>query len=96
MIQTDRSSRPSPIGSLYGTSNPYILTPANQGKRGETGAIVIKKSVVAVVVGLMLVPFGATVASASDVVDTNAKEKVECLFRVYIQEGGESGLDCLT
>jgi hypothetical protein len=26
---------------------------------------------------------------------TNAKEKVECLFRVYIQEG-ESGLECLT
>ena len=32
----------------------------------------------------------------SDIVDTNVKEKVECLFRVYINEGGESGLDCLT
>ena len=67
------------------------MAPANQGTRGETGAIVIKRSVVAVVVGLMLVPFVGSAASA----ETNTKEKVECLFRVYIQEG-DGGLDCLT
>jgi hypothetical protein len=33
---------------------------------------------------------------SSDIVDTGIVEKVECFFRVYIQEGGESGLDCLT
>jgi len=27
---------------------------------------------------------------------TGTKEKVECMFRVYIQEGGDSGLDCLS
>ena len=36
------------------------------------------------------------IASANDLVDTNATDKVECLFRVYIQEGGEQGLECLT
>ena len=33
---------------------------------------------------------------SSDIVDTGVVEKVECFFRVYITEGGESGLDCLT
>ena len=35
-------------------------------------------------------------SAQSDIVDTNLKEKIECMFRVYIQEGGEQGLDCLT
>ena len=33
---------------------------------------------------------------SNDIADTGIVEKVECMFRVYIQEGGESGLDCLT
>lgn len=47
---------------------------------------------------LMMVPFMAPVASAQDpsgLVDSGIVEKVECLFRVYVNEGGESGLDCL-
>jgi hypothetical protein len=35
------------------------------------------------------------VASAGEAAETNVKERVECLFRVYISEGGEQGLDCL-
>jgi hypothetical protein len=35
-------------------------------------------------------------SAKSDAVDTGIVQKVECMFRVYIQEGGESGLDCLT
>jgi hypothetical protein len=35
-------------------------------------------------------------ASATDIVDSDLKQKVQCMFRQYIQEGGESGLDCLT
>ena len=59
----------------------------------------IKRSLAALVMALMMVPFTGSVASAADpdsLVDTNIKERVECLFRVYIQEGGESGADCLT
>lgn len=35
-------------------------------------------------------------AAANELTDTNLTEKVECMFRVYISEGGESGLECLT
>lgn len=34
-------------------------------------------------------------ASATDPVQSNVVERVECMFRVYVTEGGESGLDCL-
>ncbi|HYI46624.1 MAG TPA: hypothetical protein VE174_14295 [Actinomycetota bacterium] len=49
----------------------------------------IKRSVAAVVLAMMMVGLTGGAASASD-----AKEKVECLFRVYIQEG-DGGLECL-
>lgn len=48
---------------------------------------------------LLLVPAMVTTmagpASATDPVDSNVVERVECMFRVYVTEGGESGLDCL-
>ena len=37
-----------------------------------------------------------TQTTRSEAVESNITDKVECMFRVYIQEGGESGLDCLT
>ena len=40
--------------------------------------------------------FTQTTGSPGGNADTNVKEKVQCMFRQYIQEGGESGLDCLT
>ena len=56
----------------------------------------IKRSIAAVVTALVIVPFMGTAAFAADPVDASgATDKVACLFRVYIQEGGESGLDCL-
>lgn len=55
----------------------------------------IKRTLAVVLAALTIVPFMGAVASASDLVDSTATEKVECLFRVYINEGGESGLDCL-
>jgi len=51
----------------------------------------IKKTFAAFLVALFIVPFMGSAALAS-----TATDKVECLFRVYIQEGGEQGLDCLT
>jgi hypothetical protein len=39
--------------------------------------------------------FLQTTGRSNDLADTGVTEKVECMFRVYIQEGGESGLDCL-
>ncbi|HJR45666.1 MAG TPA: hypothetical protein VJ927_08690 [Actinomycetota bacterium] len=59
----------------------------------------IKRSMAAVALAVTMVPFVGSVALAADptgAADTNIKERVECMFRVYIQEGGESGLDCLT
>jgi hypothetical protein len=56
----------------------------------------IKRSIAALSLALMMVPVMASAASAADPVDTGIVERVECLFRVYINEGGESGLDCLT
>jgi hypothetical protein len=58
----------------------------------------IKRSVAALSLALVMVPFIGSAASAQDpgVVDSGVVEKVECLFRVYVNEGGESGLDCLS
>jgi hypothetical protein len=50
----------------------------------------LKRSIAAILMALTMVPFLGGAASASDV-----KQKVQCMFRQYIQEGGESGLDCL-
>ena len=52
-----------------------------------------KRAMVGVVVAAVscLGLFGSPAGAAQ----TNAKEKVECLFRVYIQEG-DGGLECLT
>ena len=52
----------------------------------------IKRSLAAFALAVTMVPLTSSVASAAE---TNVKERVECFFRVYIQEG-ESGLDCLT
>ena len=59
----------------------------------------IKKSVAALSLALLMVPFMGSTALAQDpagLVDSEIVEKVECLFRVYVNEGGESGLDCLS
>ena len=48
---------------------------------------------------LVLAAMAATIspAAATDpLVDSNLIERVQCLFRVYVTEGGEQGLDCLT
>lgn len=55
-----------------------------------------KKAIAAFLMAMMIVPFMGAAAFASDPADVSgATDKVECLGRVYIQEGGESGLDCL-
>ena len=56
----------------------------------------IKRAAAAVSLALMAVPFMVSAASAANPVETNIVERVECLFRVYVTEGGEQGLDCLT
>lgn len=56
----------------------------------------IKKAVAALSLALMMVAGTAAAASAQPAAETNIVERVECLFRVYINEGGEQGLDCLT
>jgi hypothetical protein len=56
----------------------------------------IKKAAAAVSLALMAVPVTASAALAADPAETNIVERVECLFRVYVTEGGEQGLDCLT
>ncbi|MDQ3953657.1 MAG: hypothetical protein M3279_11965 [Actinomycetota bacterium] len=55
----------------------------------------IKRAAAVLSLALMALPLAAPAASASDPVDSNAVEKVECMFRVYVNEGGENGLDCL-
>lgn len=58
----------------------------------------IKRSVAALSLAVLMVPFMGSTASAQDpggLVDSQIVEKVECLFRVYVNEGGENGLDCL-
>ncbi len=57
----------------------------------------VKRILAAFSLALMMVPFvGSAALAGPGVADTGLVEKVECLFRVYINEGGESGLDCLT
>lgn len=56
----------------------------------------IKRVAASVSLALMAVPFMVSAASAADPAETNIVERVECLFRVYVTEGGEQGLDCLT
>ena len=56
----------------------------------------IKRSVAALSLALMMIPFIGSAASASELVDSDVVDRVECLFRVYVTEGGEGGLDCLT
>lgn len=57
----------------------------------------IKRTLAVVTLALALVPLGTGVASAGNpVAETNVTEKIECMFRVYVTEGGENGLDCLT
>lgn len=56
----------------------------------------IKRAAASISLALMAVPFMVSAASAGNPVETNIVERVECLFRVYVTEGGEQGLDCLT
>lgn len=53
------------------------------------------KKVAALSLALTMIATTAGVASARPVAETNIVERVECLFRVYVTEGGEQGLDCL-
>lgn len=55
----------------------------------------MRKAVATLVLVLGMIPATAAVAGANEVAETNATEKVECLFRVYVTEGGEQGLECL-
>ncbi|HEX2196712.1 MAG TPA: hypothetical protein VHJ76_07275, partial [Actinomycetota bacterium] len=56
----------------------------------------MKKAAAILSLALTTLPMTASAASANDLVDSNPVEKVECIFRVYVNEGGENGLDCLT
>ena len=56
----------------------------------------MKKAAAVLSLALVALPMTALPASATDPIDSNIVEKVECMFRVYINEGGEQGLDCLT
>ena len=55
----------------------------------------IKKTIAALSLAAAMVATTG-VASANDLVDTNVKQRVECLFYSYVWEGGEYGLECLT
>ncbi|HEX2295893.1 MAG TPA: hypothetical protein VHN37_11345 [Actinomycetota bacterium] len=55
----------------------------------------MKRALAVVMAGSAMVLTAAVPASAQDVADTNVTERIECLFRVYVTEGGEQGLDCL-
>lgn len=55
----------------------------------------IKRLAGCLTVALMVLPFVPSPASAQDLVDSRIVERIECLFRVYVNEGGENGLDCL-
>lgn len=57
----------------------------------------LRRMAAALSLALMTVPFLGSAASAQDpgVADSGIVERVECLFRTYINEGGENGLDCL-
>ncbi|MDQ3915315.1 MAG: hypothetical protein M3323_08310 [Actinomycetota bacterium] len=58
----------------------------------------IKRSFAVMVLALTTVAATASAAPAREtdpLVDSGIVERVECLFRVYVNEGGENGLDCL-
>ena len=55
----------------------------------------IKKATAALSLALAMVAATAGVASAQPLAETNIVERVECLFRVYVTEGGDQGPDCL-
>lgn len=55
----------------------------------------VKKGVAALMMALMMVGTTAAGAWAGPVAETNITERVLCLFRVYVTEGGEQGLECL-
>lgn len=52
------------------------------------------RRVVAVALVVMALTAGPA-AAAEPFAETNVVERVECMFRVYVNEGGENGLDCL-
>lgn len=54
----------------------------------------MKKAVATLALALMTVGMSG-VASAGPAAETNVKERIECMFRVYVTEGGEQGLECL-
>jgi hypothetical protein len=61
------------------------------------GMLKMRRKAAILSLALAIVSLGAPAASAQDpLAETNIVERVECLFRVYVTEGGENGLDCLT
>jgi hypothetical protein len=59
----------------------------------------MKRAAAAFSLALMVIPFLGSAASAQDpttIADSQIVEQVECFFRTYINEGGESGLDCFS
>lgn len=55
----------------------------------------VRKGIAALSLALMMVGTTAVAAGADPVAETNVTERVLCLFRVYVTEGGEQGLECL-
>ncbi len=58
----------------------------------------MRKTMAAALLALATIPAAAGVATAREanpLADSNVVERVECLVRVYVTEGGEQGLDCL-
>jgi cytochrome c biogenesis protein CcdA len=64
-------------------------------KPGERGRAMMKKLAMVLGAAVMVVPVSAGAAAAGEAAETNVIERIECLFRVYVTEGGEQGLDCL-
>jgi len=57
----------------------------------------MKRTVAALLLALTMVGlFGSAAVAQDPIFDSQIVDRVECLFRTYINEGGENGLDCLT
>lgn len=56
----------------------------------------IKRIAGSLTVAVLMLPLAPSPASAQDLVDSRIVERVECLFRVYVNEGGNNGLGCLS
>jgi hypothetical protein len=59
----------------------------------------MKRAAAAFSLALMVVPFLGSAASAQDpttIADSQIVDRALCLFRTYVNEGGENGFDCLS